>query len=455
MISQRVMPPQPRQQQNRQRTGKESVSSSLEKIKAELPEFCTMVNVARRMGGKNGEVIASDKSDVIANMMHLLDVLCMFPVDSITPSIEQRKGSEAFLYASKAYSDSYAKELDEHTKKLQRSCAAFREAKTEIERLKEEVKNSYDASLSEFEEVVQVRRQAAEQRHPQPLMDTDEFNAMLATIMENHENRKLASSSNTSTQPRTDVCAKVNVRRHQHAVAPLSQITVTQSRTIDDDFLRRLVAEELPGCSSGDESIDSISSLSSPSLESSSSSSSSEEEEDSDDDDENDDESDESDDDIPELMDIADGYKTQASFDDFDSSDDDEEIVANLQPSLEEGPVRVIPDAPFPLNSFFRENNTPIIPVTVDMSSSGAVATVATVALEQLNNNEQEEETKNEENAENMEKVEEAKDKHEEPKEEEARVEKGEQEEVRRRSRRRRRGQMVVDREENVISSRE
>jgi hypothetical protein len=145
----------------------------VDRIKAELPEFCTLVTVARRMTGEANPSL----QQVMGQLREMIAVLVRSPDGSTLPTLYQRSGADAFLYASDAYTQGYAEEMDRHTKRLARSCAALREALDEVARVKEQVLQRYNTTLLEFEDIVHATSRGRD-------VDSSVFRAVLEEVLE-------------------------------------------------------------------------------------------------------------------------------------------------------------------------------------------------------------------------------------------------------------------------------
>lgn len=128
----------------------------LERIKADLPEFCTLVSLARYMSYD-----ASNLDEVKQNITRLIEILLTVPIEDSAPSNNQKTGVEGLLYLSESVSTFYADELDKHTNRMKKSIEAFSETAKEMERLKLEVVKRYSTSIAQFEEIVQLSNSSA------------------------------------------------------------------------------------------------------------------------------------------------------------------------------------------------------------------------------------------------------------------------------------------------------
>lgn len=125
----------------------------LEMIKANMPEFCMLVTVARQMCQPGKE---SDITSVKSAITQMLETLLSVPVHKSAPTLEQLKGGEQLLYGTELLADQYASELNSHTMKIRQAIDSYKEALDEIHRIREEVINENSESLMQFNELTRL-----------------------------------------------------------------------------------------------------------------------------------------------------------------------------------------------------------------------------------------------------------------------------------------------------------
>lgn len=123
----------------------------ISRIKADMPEFCSLVALARLMSYNE-----MDLKETENNLRRILQLLMTVPTHELLPTAQQKTGVESLLYLTESLSESYATELDNHTKRMLNSIKAFNETVTEIERVKNEVVRKYAISIAQFEEIVEL-----------------------------------------------------------------------------------------------------------------------------------------------------------------------------------------------------------------------------------------------------------------------------------------------------------
>lgn len=121
----------------------------LARIKAELPEFCTLVASARARARDGNDV-----DSVLESMRTLVALLLTVPEKDMLPTPNQRYGLDGFVYATHASAMAYALELSEHTKRVRQATKEFLEAEREMLQVRDRVRNEYASTLSSFETLV-------------------------------------------------------------------------------------------------------------------------------------------------------------------------------------------------------------------------------------------------------------------------------------------------------------
>lgn len=122
--------------------------NALERIKSEMPEFCTIVASARHAAADS-----KSPDSVIAALRSFLCILVDAPLERIEPHPAQRSGLERALFTTDAYAASCVSELGRQTQTIRAATQALRAAAEEMEREKERTLGLYESTLRQMREL--------------------------------------------------------------------------------------------------------------------------------------------------------------------------------------------------------------------------------------------------------------------------------------------------------------